>query len=89
MSTHNKKDKDPDRLIAANKRARYEYFIEDSYEAGLMLEGWEVKSLREGRAQITEAYVIIKKEEASARTSSRSSRPAPTYSPMPLAPASS
>lgn len=64
MSHSKEKEKPADRLIAANKRARYEYFIEDSYEAGLMLEGWEVKSLRDGRAQITEAYVIIKKEEA-------------------------
>lgn len=64
MSKNKEKDKNPDRLIAANKRARYEYFIEDSYEAGLMLEGWEVKSLREGRAQITEAYVILKNGEA-------------------------
>jgi SsrA-binding protein len=64
MSANKQNKKEPERLIAANKRARYEYFIEDSYEAGLMLEGWEVKSLRDGRAQITEAYVIIKKEEA-------------------------
>jgi len=64
MSQGKEKEKPADRLIAANKRARYEYFIEDSYEAGLMLEGWEVKSLRDGRAQITEAYVIIKNGEA-------------------------
>lgn len=64
MSNGKKTENKVDRLIAANKRARYEYFIEDDYEAGIMLEGWEVKSLREGRAQITEAYVIIKKEEA-------------------------
>ena len=63
----NNKDKSAEpaeRLIATNKRARYEYFIEDSYEAGLMLQGWEVKSLREGRAQITEAYVVLKNREA-------------------------
>lgn len=64
MSKPKEKGKEPERTIAQNKRARYEYFIEDSYEAGLMLEGWEVKSLREGRAQITEAYVIIKNGEA-------------------------
>ena len=64
MSKPKEKGKEPERTIALNKRARYEYFIEDSYEAGLMLEGWEVKSLREGRAQITEAYVIIKNGEA-------------------------
>lgn len=64
MNKAKEKRQDPDRAIAQNKRARFEYFIEDSYEAGLMLEGWEVKSLREGRAQITEAYVSIRKGEA-------------------------
>jgi len=64
MSKNKEKERPAERLIAANKRARYEYFIEDSYEAGLMLQGWEVKSLREGRAQITEAYVILKNREA-------------------------
>jgi len=58
-----KKDEAP-RQIAVNRRARFDYFIEDSYEAGLALEGWEVKSLRDGRAQISEAYVIIKNGEA-------------------------
>jgi SsrA-binding protein len=52
------------RLIAQNRRARYDYFIEDTFEAGMALEGWEVKSLRAGKAQITEAYVIIKNGEA-------------------------
>lgn len=64
MNKPKEKGREPERQIAQNKRARYEYFIEDSYEAGLMLEGWEVKSLREGRAQITEAYVILKNGEA-------------------------
>lgn len=50
--------------IALNKKARHDYFIEDTYEAGLVLEGWEVKSLREGRAQITESYVHIRNGEA-------------------------
>jgi len=50
--------------IALNKRARYEYFIEENLEAGLSLQGWEVKSLRAGKAQITEAYVIVKNGEA-------------------------
>ena len=53
-----------DKLIAANRRARHEFFIEDTVEAGLALEGWEVKSLREGRAQLTESYVQIHKGEA-------------------------
>jgi SsrA-binding protein len=50
--------------IALNKRARHEYFIEETYDAGLALQGWEVKSLRAGRAQITEAYVLVKDGEA-------------------------
>ena len=49
--------------IALNKRARHEYFIEENLEAGLALQGWEVKSLRAGKAQITEAYVIVKDGE--------------------------
>ena len=53
-----------ERNIAQNRRARYEYFIEETFEAGLVLEGWEVKSLRDGRAQITEAYVVLKNGEA-------------------------
>jgi SsrA-binding protein len=47
-------------LIAENRKARHDYFIEDRYEAGLSLMGWEVKSLRAGRAQLTEAYVFIR-----------------------------
>ena len=50
--------------IVQNKKARHDYFIEDSLEAGLALEGWEVKSLRDGRAQLREAYVILKDGEA-------------------------
>lgn len=50
--------------IALNKKARHEYFIEERIEAGLALEGWEVKSLRAGKAQLTEAYVIIRDGEA-------------------------
>jgi SsrA-binding protein len=50
--------------IALNKRARHEYFIEDTYDAGLALQGWEVKSLRAGRAQIAEAYVLVRDGEA-------------------------
>jgi SsrA-binding protein len=50
--------------IALNKRARHEYFIEERLEAGLALEGWEVKSLRASKAQITESYVVIKDGEA-------------------------
>ena len=50
-------------LIAENRKARHEYFIEDRYEAGLVLAGWEVKSLRAGRAQLAEAYVYVKNGE--------------------------
>ena len=50
--------------IAQNKKARHEYFIEDSFEAGVALQGWEVKSLREGKANLTESYVLLKKGEA-------------------------
>lgn len=50
--------------IATNRRARHDYFIEEKYEAGLMLAGWEVKSLRAGRVQLAEAYVVMKNEEA-------------------------
>jgi len=60
-----KKTKKPSgNMIAVNRRARHDYFIEDQYEAGLALEGWEVKSLRAGNAQLTEAYVNLKKGEA-------------------------
>ena len=54
----------PDPAIALNKRARFDYFIEEKLEAGLSLQGWEVKSLRAGKAQITEGYVILKNGEA-------------------------
>ena len=46
--------------IADNKKAFHDYFIEERYEAGLVLEGWEVKAIRVGRAQIKEAYVVVK-----------------------------
>ncbi len=47
-------------LIAENRRARHDYFIEERYEAGLSLQGWEVKALRAGKANISEAYVTVK-----------------------------
>jgi SsrA-binding protein len=50
--------------IAQNKKARFDYFIEERFEAGLELEGWEVKSLRAGKAQLTESYVILRNGEA-------------------------
>ncbi|BCX89837.1 SsrA-binding protein [Methylomarinovum tepidoasis] len=59
-----KKNKDSGNVIAVNRRARHDYFIEETYEAGLALEGWEVKSLRAGRASLAESYVLIKDGEA-------------------------
>lgn len=47
-------------LIAENRRARHDYFIEERFEAGLSLQGWEVKALRAGKANISEAYVTVK-----------------------------
>ena len=52
------------RLIAENRRARHDYFIEERFEAGLVLEGWEVKALRAGRGQLSEAYVFVRNNEA-------------------------
>jgi SsrA-binding protein len=49
--------------IAQNKKAFHDYFIEERYEAGLVLQGWEVKAIRAGRAQIHDAYVIVKEGE--------------------------
>ena len=50
--------------IALNRRARHDYFLEDKFEAGLVLEGWEVKSLRAGKGRVAEAYVLMKDGEA-------------------------
>jgi len=50
--------------IALNKKARFEYFIENEYEAGLVLQGWEVKSLRAGKINLSDAHVIVKYGEA-------------------------
>lgn len=49
--------------IAQNKKAFFDYFIEEKYEAGIVLEGWEVKAIRENRVNIKEAYVIIQRGE--------------------------
>jgi SsrA-binding protein len=59
-----KKASDDNPTIAENRKARHDYFIEETYEAGMALQGWEVKSLRAGRAQLKEAYVFIKDGEA-------------------------
>jgi len=50
--------------IAGNKKAYHDYFIEEHYEAGLALQGWEVKSLRAGRAHLKESYVLLREGEA-------------------------
>ena len=49
--------------IADNKKALYNYFIEERFEAGIVLEGWEVKALRAGKVQLTDGYVVIKQGE--------------------------
>jgi SsrA-binding protein len=59
-----KKPKQFDNTIAQNKRARFDYLLEDKFEAGLALTGWEVKSLRMGKADISESYVLMKNGEA-------------------------
>jgi SsrA-binding protein len=58
-----KTKKDNSNTIALNKKARHDYFIEQSLEAGLSLLGWEVKSLRDNKVQIKESYVIYKNNE--------------------------
>jgi SsrA-binding protein len=50
--------------IAENRKARHEFFIDERYEAGVALQGWEVKALRAGRLQLQEAYVLLKSGEA-------------------------
>jgi SsrA-binding protein len=50
--------------IAQNKKARFDFELEEKFEAGLMLQGWEVKSLRAGKGQITDSYVLLKNGEA-------------------------
>ena len=50
-------------FIAENRRARFEYHIEETYEAGMVLEGWEVKAIRAGQVQLTDGYVVIRDGE--------------------------
>jgi SsrA-binding protein len=52
------------RAVALNKKARHDYFIDERFEAGLALQGWEVKALRAGRLQLKEGYVLLKDGEA-------------------------
>ena len=64
MGKQKSKPKSSSSTIALNKKARHDYFLEERFEAGLALQGWEVKSLREGRVQLTESYIIIQNSEA-------------------------
>ena len=59
-----KKPKVPENTIVQNKKARHDYFIEDTFEAGIALQGWEVKSLRDKKVQLVDSYVLIKDGEA-------------------------
>lgn len=59
-----KKSKAPDNTIVQNKRARFDYQLLESFEAGIALTGWEIKALRAGKAQLTDSYVLIKNGEA-------------------------
>ena len=58
-----KKEATPNKLIAENRRARFDYFLEDRFEAGIALTGSEVKSLRTGRANIAESYAAVQGDE--------------------------
>jgi SsrA-binding protein len=58
------KSKQHDNTISVNRQAKHDYFIEERFEAGLVLQGWEVKSLREGRVQLKESHILIKNGEA-------------------------
>lgn len=64
MTKQNKKNDSQSSTIALNRKARHEYFIEERFEAGMALEGWEVKSLRAGRVQLSDSYVLLKNSEA-------------------------
>jgi SsrA-binding protein len=59
-----KKSDSSGNTIVRNKKARHDFFIEDRFEAGLALEGWEVKSLRAGQVQIRDSYILLKEGEA-------------------------
>lgn len=64
MAAKKNKKKADDNTIAVNRKVRHEFFIEERFEAGLVLEGWEVKSLRDGRVQLNESYVHVRNGEA-------------------------
>lgn len=58
------KSKNPSNNIAQNKKARFDYFLVEKFEAGIQLQGWEVKSCRAGKVQLTDSYVFFKNGEA-------------------------
>ena len=58
-----KKATDSGHIIATNRKASYEYHLEDRYEAGIVLNGWEVKSMRENRANLKESYITVREGE--------------------------
>jgi SsrA-binding protein len=60
----NTKSTNGNSTIARNRRASHDYFLEDKFEAGLVLEGWEVKSLRDGRLSLNESYIVMHQGEA-------------------------
>ncbi|MCS2608213.1 SsrA-binding protein SmpB [Halomonas dongshanensis] len=65
MATKKAKSKGPvNNTIAQNKKARFEYHINETFEAGLALSGWEVKSMRAGKAQLTDTYILVRNGEA-------------------------
>ena len=64
MASKKKSKKAPSATIALNKKARFDYHIEDRIEAGIALQGWEVKSLREGKIQLGDGYILLKDGEA-------------------------
>ena len=64
MAAKKKKQGTKSKVIVTNRKARHDFFIEETLEAGLALQGWEAKSLRAGRAQLKESYVVIKDAEA-------------------------
>lgn len=64
MAKQSKGNKPTGGTVAQNRRARHDYFLEQKFEAGIALQGWEVKSIRDGRVQLTDAFVTLHKGEA-------------------------
>ena len=64
MAKSSKKGKQGDSTIVVNKKARHDYHIDETFEAGVSLAGWEVKSLRQGKVQLVDTYVLLKDGEA-------------------------